>query len=246
MCDMKLYIMYAGRIDLPDKSHMTPGKDIGKPLSMPVYTYLIEHPQGLVLVDTGQSEGGPAVVKEEDKVASRLRELGHRPEDIKYVIMTHLHVDHAAYMSQFPGATFVVRKEELRAAWWPEACEGGYVYEQYRDCRDFKYLQLRDDEIFDLFMDGTIQLIDTRGHTRGHQSVILNLPDTGKVILVGDAASLRENLEDRVLPGNATDSWAAIQTLERLQHYENIGCKLFFGHDPEQAKSIKLSPKCYT
>lgn len=243
---MKLYVMYVGRIDLLDKSHMTPGKGVGVPLSMPVYTYLIDHPQGLVLVDTGESEGGPAVVYEEDKVTARLAQLSYKPDDIKYVIMTHLHVDHAAYMSKFPKAVFIVRREEMRAAWWPEACEGGYVYEQYKDCRNFKYLQLDDDEVFDLFMDGAITLIDTKGHTRGHQSVILNLPKSGKIILVGDAASLRENLEDKVLPGLATDSWAAMRTLDRLQHYEEIGYTLFFGHDPEQAKCIKLSPEYYT
>jgi glyoxylase-like metal-dependent hydrolase (beta-lactamase superfamily II) len=245
MAKMKLYVMYAGRIDLPDKSHMTPGKDVGQPLSMPVYTYLIEHPQGLVLVDTGEGPGGPAVVGDKDIVTARLAQLGYTNDDIDYVIMTHLHVDHAAYMALFPHATFVVRKEEMRAAWWPEACEGGYVYDHYKDCRDFRYLQLKDDETFDLFMDGAITLIDTKGHTRGHQSVILNLENSGKLILVGDAASLRENLDDKILPGNATNSWAAMESLDRLRHYQDIGYTLFFGHDPEQAKSLKLSPDFY-
>lgn len=116
MKNIKLYVLYVGRLDMPDKGHMTPGSGVGEPISMPCYCYLIDHPKGLVLVDTGVKNEGPATVREEDKVVNRIREAGFQPEDVKYVVMTHMHVDHAAYMTEFPGATFVVRKEELKAA----------------------------------------------------------------------------------------------------------------------------------
>lgn len=246
MAEIKLYVMYAGRINLPDKGHMTPGSGVGIPVSFPVYTYLIEHPKGLVLVDTGQKHGAPSIVREEDKVVNRLGEIGYTPDDIKYVIMTHLHVDHAAYMSQFPKATFIVRKEELRAAWWPEECEHGYVYEHYKDTREYRFLEPADDEDFDVFMDGSVICIDTKGHTRGHQSVIVRLNGAGNVVLVGDAASFRENLDAHIQPGVCSNNWYAIQSLKKLEHMRDCGYTMFYGHDMDQEKEIVLSPRYYS
>ena len=246
MDEIKLYVMYAGRILLPDKGHMTPGHGVGEAISMPVYTYLIVHPNGLVLVDTGQKQGGPAVVREEDRVVSRLKQLGYKPEDIRYVIMTHLHVDHAAYMTEFPNAVFIVRKEELKAAWWPEGCEHGYVYDHYKNTRDYQFFEPLDNEVFDVFLDGTVLCIDTKGHTRGHQSVIVKLKHTGNVVLVGDAASLQENLDLRIQPGICSNNWYAMQSLGKLSHLRDCGYTLFYEHDTVQEKEIKLSPLYYS
>jgi glyoxylase-like metal-dependent hydrolase (beta-lactamase superfamily II) len=242
---VKLYVMKIGRVNLPDKSHMTPGIGQGEPISMPGYCYLIDHPNGLALVDTGMEHDGPAVVADGEYVTMQLSALGHQPDDIKYVIMTHLHVDHAGFMTSFPNATFIVRQAELKAAWWPERCEHGYFYHLYRDTRDYDYLQPGDDELFDVFCDGSVQLIDTKGHTRGHQSVVVNLENEGKVVLVADAASLRENLDDDILPGTCSNNWFAMRSLEKLRHLETEGYKLFFGHDLDQEKELKLVPEYY-
>lgn len=242
---MKLYVIRIGRINLPDKGHMTPGSGVGQPISMPAYCYLIEHDKGVVLVDCGQWNGGPGVVQDGEDIVSQLKTLGYQPDDVDYVVMTHLHVDHAAYMTSFPNATFVVRKEELKAAWWPEKCEGGYIFDQYKDTRGFKFIQPLDNETFDLFQDGTIVLIDTKGHTRGHQSIILKLPNSGKIVLTGDASSLRENMDSMIQPGVCTSNWDAMRSLQNLRHLEAIGCTLFFGHDVEQEKMLKLAPAYY-
>ena len=245
MKGLKLYILYTGQINMPSKGHMTPGKDEGVPVSFPAYCYLIEHPKGKVLVDCGMHHGGSAVVREEDVVINRLAEIGVTPNDIKYVVMTHMHIDHAAYMTSFPNATFVVRKEELKAAWWPEACERGYFYEDYENTRYYKYIQPEDNEVVDLFLDGSVQLIDTKGHTRGHQSVVIDLEDTGKTVLIGDASSFRENMDEKILPGYCSNSWYAMQSMERLKHMEEEGYFLIFGHDIKQKETLKLSPLYY-
>jgi len=138
---------------------------------MPIYTYLIEHPKGLVLVDTGQSyamRDENTVMEEQDTIINKLAVLGYKPDDIKYVVMSHLHLDHSGYMNDFPNSTFIVRKEELKAAWWPEACEGGYVFPTFEKTRKFKFIQPLDDEVYDVFMDGTIVLIDTNNNLPAH------------------------------------------------------------------------------
>ena len=245
MKGLKLYILYTGCITLP-KGHMTPGtEDAGEIITFPAYCYLIDHPNGKVLLDCGMNHGGPAAVRDEDIVVNRLAEIGITPDDIKYVVLSHMHIDHAAYMTSFPNATFVVRKEELKTAWWPEECEKGYCYPDYKDTRDYDYIQLLDEENFDLFMDGSVVLIDTKGHTRGHQSVLLDLEETGKVCLVADASSFRENMDKMVLPGFCSSPWDALQSLRKLKHLEREGYLLIFGHDIAQKESLKLSPDYY-
>jgi N-acyl homoserine lactone hydrolase len=233
---MKLYCIQVGAFKLPRGFVAARCKDANVLTVMPIYTYLIEHPKGLVLVDTGQSyamRDENTVMEEEDIILHKLGKLGYTPDDIKYVVMSHMHLDHSGYMNDFPNATFIVRKEELKAAWWPEACEGGYVFPTYEKTRKYKFIQPADDEDFDIFMDGSVVLIDTRGHSRGHQSVVLNLPSTGKTVLIADAAPTKEALERSLLPGTCTDNWQAMRAVQKLQHLEACGYKMIFAHDPE-------------
>lgn len=233
---MKLYCIKVGAFKLPRGFVAARCRDANVLTEMPIYAYLIEHPKGLVLVDTGQSyemRDENTVMEEKDTIIHKLAELGHKPEDITYVVMSHLHLDHSGYMNDFPSSTFVVRKEELKAAWWPEACEGGYVFPTFEKTRGYKFIQPADEEEFDLFMDGTVVLIDTRGHSRGHQSVVLNLPQTGKTVLVNDAAPIKEVLERSLLPGTCTDNWQAVRSVQKLQHLASCGYKMIYAHDPE-------------
>ncbi len=82
-------------------------------------------------------------------------------------------------------------------------------------------------------MDGSIVLIDTRGHSRGHQSVVLNLPNTGKTVLINDAAPIKEVMERTLLPGTCTDNWQAVRSVQKLQHLESCGYKMIYAHDPD-------------
>jgi len=233
---MKLYCFYVGAIKIPMFK-----------CEMPMYAYLIEHPKGLVLVDTGESyelRDENAVMEEKDAIIPQLEKLGYKPDDIDYVVMSHLHQDHAGYMDCFPKATFIVRKEEMKSAWWPELGEFGYDLRNYENTRGFKYIQLPDDVDYDMFMDGTITLIDTRGHTRGHQSVVVDLPNTGKTVLTMDAAPDKEML-DRGFPGRPChDGWQWVMSMRKLQHYADCGCKMLFPHDLNNQPE-KIAPEYY-
>lgn len=233
---MKLYCIQVGAFRLPRGSVVARCRDANVPTVMPIYAYLIEHPKGLVLVDTGQSyemRDENTVMEEKDTIIHKLAELGYKPDDIRYLVISHMHLDHSGYMNDFPNTTFIVRKEELKAAWWPEICEGGYVFPTYEKTRNYQFIEPADDEDFDLFMDGSIVLIDTRGHSRGHQSVVLNLPKTGKTVLASDAAPMKEVLERTLLPATYIDSWQAVRSIRKLQHLESCGYKMIYAHDPE-------------
>jgi len=86
-----------------------------------------------------------------------------------------------------PKAIHVIQKKELYQAWWPENFQrgGAHVMADYDDARDFNYLELDGD--YDLFGDGSVVVLSTPGHTLGHQSIKVQLPETDTVILSQDA-----------------------------------------------------------
>ncbi|MBR3397441.1 MAG: N-acyl homoserine lactonase family protein [Lachnospiraceae bacterium] len=233
---MKLYCFHVGSIDEPMSG-----------MVIPIYAYLIEHPKGLVLVDTGESyelRDENAVMEEKDTILYKLQELGYTPEDIGYVVISHLHMDHSGYLSSFPNATFIVRRAELMYAWWPEPCKLGYDFRTYEKTHDFRYIQLDDDEEYDIFMDGTVVLIDTRGHSRGHQSVIVDLPKTGRTVLAMDAVPTREIMERGFSGRPSADGWAETRSIRKVRDLAAAGCKVLFAHDPDNTPD-KEYPRYY-
>lgn len=174
-----------------------------------------------------------------------LIKLGYKPEDVKYVVLSHMHLDHCGGMTLFPQVTFIVRKRGLRAAWWPESLEGGYVFNDYKDTRSYKYTQPRDHEEVDVFFDGSLVCFDTRGHTDGHQSMVVTLPKSGKIVLAGDAVQMGVQLEESSLPGIYWNSEMAVRAVEKLQHMRQEGMLIIPGHDPVSWGTLKIAPDYY-
>ena len=246
---MKLYVLDGGRVHLPDKNHLTPDRNVGVPVTIPILMFVIDHPQGLVVFDTGidnDAEQPPIVdAAPELRIDRQLRRLGYDPEAVKYVVVSHLHLDHVGGMPLFPEATFVVRRQELRAAWWPDAYEHGYDFDLLLKTRRLTYLQVPDGIDFDLFGDGSLVCIDTKGHTEGHQSLVVNLPQSGTVVLAGDAAQVDDNLAYKVPPGMSWSSQLAVQSIDRLLHLRRQGALLILGHELSALDSLKVAPDCY-
>lgn len=175
----------------------------------PVHGFVVTHPGGAVLVDTGV--GGPDEILSDWRVVNRsaadaLAELDMTPGDIDLVINTHLHFDHCGQNAVFPHAPFYVQRAEVERA--------------KREAR----------ELYDWFgfMDAQFELLDgdaevlpglrviaTPGHTVGHQSVVVESADGLSDVLVGDAAyTPRQYLEpdsDDLPDGQASDvtAWRA-------------------------------------
>lgn len=246
---MKLYVFDGGRVHLPDMNHLTPDHNVGKPITIPMLTFLIDHPKGLVVFDTGidtDMVDEPIVETDPElRIDRQMRRSGYDPGNVKYVILSHLHLDHVGCMHLFPDATFIVRRQELRAAWWPDAYERGYDFDGLLKTRTFKYLQPAENQDFDVFGDGSVVCIDTKGHTEGHQSLVVDLPESGKIVLVGDAAQVNENLAEKVPPGMSWSSQYAVQSIERLQHLQAQGALLILGHELSALDTLRLAPDYY-
>jgi N-acyl homoserine lactone hydrolase len=258
MSEFRLYPIGAGRVTI-DKSSLTAGRGMGNRVAVPVQTFLITHPKGNIVVDTGVHQQvaidpvgywGAAKVKQltpdvgpDENVVSQLKTLGFSPSDIRYVINTHLHTDHSGCNQHFTESTFLVQKDELRAAFWPEVFQRAAYFRTDFD-HPLKYEDLDGD--YDVYGDGTVQIIRTPGHTKGHQSVILNLPVDGMFVLTGDSCYMTESVNEMVGPGIVWNSEEAIKSLKKLRHLrDQKGAFLITGHDPVLWSQIKHSPEYY-
>ncbi len=220
--------------------------------------YLLEHPEGLVLVDTGVSremaanpvEYGPtgaahmAGMTETldlsvgQSPVDHLADLGYEADDVEYVICSHLHTDHAGNIDSFPDAEFVVQKSELQYAFWPDGIQGlFYLDGDFFDLRRDEYSVTAVTGEYDLFGDGSIVAFPTPGHTPGHQSVQVEL-DSKSVILAADVANSRMGYEEGLVP---SFNWSLADSLESIQTVRNRAREtdgdVIIHHDPdEQAK----------
>ncbi len=251
---MKLYQVKSGNLEL-DKGLLTANRDPGKRIKVPVAMYIIEHPRGVVVFDTGNADdvsdgncasywgasicNGLIPDQTRDQVIDRwLAKFGYKVEQVTHVVYSHFHLDHAGNIELFPNATHVVQKEELKAAWWPEKWQAGaFVMKDYDESRDFNFLELSGD--FDLFADGSIVVLDTKGHTQGHQSLLVRLPKTGSLVLAADAVYTPEN-EAGVIPGISWNTFESMESINRLKRIRDAeGGELWYSHHMPQYDAHK-------
>ena len=179
----------------------------------------------------------------------QLRERGIDAADVRYVVMTHMHIDHASAMSEFPHATFVFSAAEWRAATQPRGYMHGYRRQQFDHAFDYRTLDFERRGVdsyvsfgraFDLFGDGSVRLVYTPGHTLGHLSVILRLRERD-VLVAGDAIYTRHALETEHLPFRVEDEHFFRRSLKEIKLYVQTkpDALVIPGHD--MAKWRKLN-----
>src|SRR5919198_4910364 len=226
---------------------------------VPVVAFLVEHPGfGHLLIDTGfhssvavdpkQNLGRVSSLAFKDikmepaqAVSHQLRARGIEPGSIKLVLMTHMHVDHASAISEFPAATFLVSTREWEAASEPRGSLRGYARRQFDHAFDYRLVDFdssRSESFasfgrsFDVFGDGSVRLVSTPGHTPGHLSVVLRL--SGREALVaGDAIYTMRTLTDSAVPHVMADEHVFRRSLRELQLYveQTPGALVIPGHD---------------
>lgn len=235
-----------------DFSMMLAGKE-GK-IRFPVPAYLIDHPSGQVLFDTGlhpQCKHDAAgrlghmanlfdvQVRKDEDIKSRLELLDIDSTRIEYLINSHLHFDHAGGNELVPNAKIIIQQKEWEAGQTPEFIQSnGYSPSDY----NLGHLVKTVDGEHDLFGDGRIVTIPTFGHTPGHQSLKVRL-DSGDVILTADACYLRETLTNLHLPYLLHDRSQMLESLMLLRKLQRAGARLIYGHDPEFWESVPQAPK---
>jgi N-acyl homoserine lactone hydrolase len=251
---VKLFAFLAGK-DRSDMALMNPlDEAVGTKVLVPYFFYLIQHPEGNLLFDSGlhpsvrthpaerlgaAANGLALFVELGQDVVSRLHSVGLSPRDVGHVAHSHLHFDHAGGIEFFPNAQFYIRRAELPFAHWPP------VYQQSMYVRaDFdhavNWMEVEGDH--DVFGDGRLILFPTPGHTPGHQSLLVRL-DRQAIILVGDAAYLRKNIEQRLLTASAWSPDAMVASWERIEAMRRrYDATLIITHDLDWETSTRLGP----
>ncbi len=246
---LELHVLPLGSCELP-MDDLVPGLRAGERVHVPVAGYLVRLPgEQLVLVDTGMSRlhvddpeltwrGTPnaalrAVMSPEDSLLHRLRQLDIAPQDVDYVVNTHLHFDHAGNNDLLSGATFFVQREQYETA-----KDNPSFPNQYWRLPSLSY-ELVDGER-ELF--GGLRVLPTPGHVAGHQSVLLDLPETGAVVLCGDAVYCQANYDRDEWGGQADPVRARESALWLRDLAAERAALMVFGHDAEQAATLRWAP----
>lgn len=205
-------------------------------ITVPATAFLIEHRQGLAVFDTGlgprflppsNDPAAPVVrLSEEDRIDRRLEAIGVDPAQVRWIISSHLHLDHAGGNSFLPEATLVVQASE-----WDYAHAGiDSAYHLPEVDTGHRLLKIHGEH--DLFGDGSVVIFPTPGHTPGHQSARVRTM-TGEVLLAADCCNLRRSLDEMRLPDHVHDAAAYRDTLGKLGRLRDQGVRIFYGHDPD-------------
>lgn len=218
---------------------------------VPVSTYLIEHPEGPVLVDTGwhtdvrsnqrahlgllASSMYWGRLPEGKAIYEQLSGLGVSPADLRAVVLSHLHSDHVS------GLEHVADAEEILVSRpeWDARNDFGYIPSMW-DGIEIDSFELEDipfgpfETGLDLFGDGAIYLVYTPGHSQGHVSVLANTA-SGWVLLAGDVGYASRSWEEGILPGVTTSDEEMAASLDWVSEFaarEDCVAALA-NHDPE-------------
>jgi N-acyl homoserine lactone hydrolase len=252
----RLYILLVGFEILP-KSVST--KDIGSRFTMssPICCYLLDTQSGWILLDGGydpvysrdpvlaeryfgSTNMYPPVVEPEHEIEFQLGEIGIGLGDIKQVVLSHLHLDHTGYVKQLKHAQVYIQRVEL-AHGFTDARPVSYFPADY-DAADIDWQQ-RDG---DWELVPGVRFIATRGHTPGHQSAVIELPDSGTIVLPFDAGDLQENFDSEILPGETVDDEAALVSIRKLKALAAAPrSRMILFHDPVAIQGYKLAPEFY-
>ena len=208
---LKLYAMDCGRFDMADAdSFADDGAYKGKPAHLIVPCFLIRHPKGDLVWDTGVPS---------DKLTTQLAQLGLKPADIKYVSVSHGHFDHIGNAGLFAASTWIVDPRERDWVFRPDARKDAANFARYSALETSRQLLVDGDQPYDVFGDGSVTIYRTPGHTPGHTVLLVNLPKAGPVILAGDMWHIAESRAARRVPRfnfNREQTLASMDKVEKL------------------------------
>lgn len=235
-------------------------------IEFPVPAFLIESDYGYVLYDTGCNpdcmgvDGRwplefqnrvPFQGDETTTVMYKLKELGISPKDIKTVILSHMHNDHAGCVEYFPEAKFIVHKDEFQAAIHAYATHdymSSYIWKDMdswiRTKMNWNFIE-KDEGNYRIFPGLTILNLGP-GHARGILALKIDLKNTGTVILTSDAVYCGINYENDIEPGVIFDTAGWRRSTRYLKKVaEESNAKVWYGHDRSQFDQLVKSPQGY-
>ena len=203
--------------------------------------YLVKHGDDYLLWDTGHAMTAPNVAPKVSLVDD-LAQIGLKPEQIKYVGISHYHADHTGQVSSFPKSTLLIGAKEWEAISSPTPPVGANFkpFESWIK-GDSKVEPVPTDK--DVFGDGSVIMLRTPGHTPGHSSLLVKLAQMGPVIITGDAVHFRENYDSDGVPWFNFDRAQTVASIERLKKIAaNLKATVIIQHDARDIEKLPVFP----
>ena len=215
----------------------------GLKLQLVYSCYLIKHGDEYMMWDTGHSMTAPNVAPKVS-IVDQLAKIDVKPEQIKYVGISHYHADHTGQVDSFPKATLLIGTREWDAITAPKPAQGvnykpfeGWI----KGDNKVEPLPLGLDK--DVFGDGSVIVLRTPGHTPGHSSLLVKLAQMGPVILSGDAVHFRENYDSDGVPAFNYDRAETVASIERIKKIlANLKGTLIIQHDARDVSKLPEFP----
>jgi glyoxylase-like metal-dependent hydrolase (beta-lactamase superfamily II) len=228
---------------------------------LPIYAWAIEHPEGLVVVDTGETSraahngyfpawhpyyrlGVRIELTPEQEIGPRLLALNLNPRQVRWLVMTHLHTDHAGGLAYFRDSEILISRAEYQAAQGFGGLLLGYVNQHWPAWLQPELVDYPDGPLGPfpasrtLTRAGDLHLVPTPGHSPGHQCVVLQ--DSGTTYLfAGDVSYSRELLQAGAVDGVTQDIPAYKQSLERTRQFVETERAVYLpSHDPQSGERL--------
>src|SRR5262245_64099552 len=259
---VKLYVFDGGVLESDPSRYRLTKEDVGT-TQLSVAAYLIVHPKGVLLWDTGavpdeswKPTGSPVVhkltlpdgqgrqVTIRTPLMAQLKTSGYSPAQVTHLALSHHHWDHTANANAFARATWLVRQNE-RDAMFAEKLAGTVTPMTYSALKTSKTVTVTADE-HDVFGDGAVILKSAAGHTAGHQVLFVKLPKTGGVVLSGD---LYHYPQERTMNRLATLQFNEEQTRASRKAVDGFLARtksqLWIQHDLNAHAKLKKAPQFY-
>ncbi len=248
---VRLYALDCGLIQIKNMGMFSDtGEYDGKPGTIVDPCWVIRHPKGTLLWDTGlgdqiaENKGGVDFelghMQVDVTLLDQLKAIGLTPADITYLSFSHTHFDHTGNANEFPEATWILNKAEI--AWAESNPSPAVKFDTFSAFQGAKTQMIEGD--YDVFGDGSVRILKTPGHTPGHQSLQLALKKAGTVIISGDLFHVRDNYRFRRVPpfnvGRA-DTLASIDRVDTI--LKNTKGRLVVHHDLQDFKALPKFPK---
>lgn len=234
-------------------------KEWSEPL--PIYAWVIEHPEGIIVIDTGETArtaekayfprwhpffrlSTRLFVCPDDEIGPQLRRLGIAPRDVRWVVLTHMHTDHAGGLAHFPASEILIARGEYQTARGMAGRVRGYLPDRWPTWLQPRLIDFAQRPVgpfpasFPLTPSEDIILISTPGHTAHHLSVLVRDGDFS-YIFAGDTSYTEHLMLKQVADGVSPNPAVARQTLGQLRDYALSTPTIYLpSHDPDSAKRL--------